>query len=219
MTGWRSSRSVSGGRATRWASPPTPTSCRGSPTCAAISAPRGDRPNPTHLEYLRLARQELDAALTDLNAFYAREVEAYRDEPRRPEPRARSGARRRSRCPELRSAPPLAGGREGRREGGRIVAAGQKGAQHSPRGFLTSVRSGVVGSAHPLTQGGFHVASTEGPLPAAPVSRHRRAGRGRSRRHRSDGGSLAAGAVLRDRHRLGGQPARHSAGSDQLALR
>ena len=37
-----------------------------------------DRPNPTHLEYLRLARQELDAAFTDLNAFYAREVEAYR---------------------------------------------------------------------------------------------------------------------------------------------
>ncbi len=37
-----------------------------------------DRPNPTHLEYLRLARQELDSALTDLNAYYAKEVEAYR---------------------------------------------------------------------------------------------------------------------------------------------
>ncbi len=36
------------------------------------------RPNPTHLEYLRLARRELEAALTDLNAFYAKEVEAYR---------------------------------------------------------------------------------------------------------------------------------------------
>ena len=36
------------------------------------------RPNPTHLEYLRQARQQLEAALTDLNAFYAREVESYR---------------------------------------------------------------------------------------------------------------------------------------------
>jgi hypothetical protein len=36
------------------------------------------RPNPTHLEYLRQARQQLDAALADLNAFYAKEVEAYR---------------------------------------------------------------------------------------------------------------------------------------------
>ena len=36
------------------------------------------RPNPTHLEYLRQARQELETALTDLNAFYAQEVEAYR---------------------------------------------------------------------------------------------------------------------------------------------
>ncbi|MEO7794732.1 MAG: hypothetical protein ABIV06_08160 [Thermoanaerobaculia bacterium] len=36
------------------------------------------RPNPTHLEYLRQARQQVEAALVDLNAFYAREVEAYR---------------------------------------------------------------------------------------------------------------------------------------------
>ena len=36
------------------------------------------RPNPTHLEYLRQARLQLEAALTDLNAFYAKEVEAYR---------------------------------------------------------------------------------------------------------------------------------------------
>ena len=36
------------------------------------------RPNPTHLAYLRQARVELDAALADLNAFYAREVETYR---------------------------------------------------------------------------------------------------------------------------------------------
>ena len=36
------------------------------------------RPNPTHLEYLRLARKELDSALTDLNAFYTKEVESYR---------------------------------------------------------------------------------------------------------------------------------------------
>lgn len=36
------------------------------------------RPNPTHLEYLRQARQQLEAALTDLNAFYAKEVETYR---------------------------------------------------------------------------------------------------------------------------------------------
>ncbi|MEO8195739.1 MAG: hypothetical protein ABI689_03350, partial [Thermoanaerobaculia bacterium] len=36
------------------------------------------RPNPTHLEYLRQARQQLESALVDLNAFYAKEVEAYR---------------------------------------------------------------------------------------------------------------------------------------------
>ena len=36
------------------------------------------RPNPTHLEYLRQARQQLESALGDLNAFYAREVETYR---------------------------------------------------------------------------------------------------------------------------------------------
>lgn len=36
------------------------------------------RPNATHLEYLRQARQELDTALTELNAFYAQEVAAYR---------------------------------------------------------------------------------------------------------------------------------------------
>ena len=36
------------------------------------------RPNATHLEYLRQARRELEAALADLNAFYAKEVEAYR---------------------------------------------------------------------------------------------------------------------------------------------
>ena len=36
------------------------------------------RPSANHLEYLRQARQQLAAALNDLNAFYAKEVEAYR---------------------------------------------------------------------------------------------------------------------------------------------
>jgi hypothetical protein len=36
------------------------------------------RPSANHLEYLRQARQQLEAALSDLNAFYAKEVEAYR---------------------------------------------------------------------------------------------------------------------------------------------
>ncbi len=37
-----------------------------------------NRPNPTHLEYLRQAHTQLESALADLNAFYAKEVEAYR---------------------------------------------------------------------------------------------------------------------------------------------
>ena len=36
------------------------------------------RPSANHLEYLRQARQQLETALSDLNAFYAKEVEAYR---------------------------------------------------------------------------------------------------------------------------------------------
>ncbi len=36
------------------------------------------RPNLNHLEYLRQARVQLEEALTDLNAFYATEVEVYR---------------------------------------------------------------------------------------------------------------------------------------------
>ena len=36
------------------------------------------RPNASHLEYLRQARRDLEAALGDLNAFYSKEVEEFR---------------------------------------------------------------------------------------------------------------------------------------------